>query len=188
MSFTHEFGHFCNDYAVGGSVVGIDVAEVFSQGLEYLSLSYCKDTKALTKMKMADSLCVFVEQAAYAKFELDVYMLEEVTVENVQNAFAGAMNDFGMSQWGIGSRDYIQVPHFFVSSMYVISYVVSNDVAMQIYQAELAETGAGVELWENGLYSMEAGLLAFVEETGLKNPFEEGRVDEIRKTFEEKLK
>ena len=188
MSFTHEFGHFCNDYAVGGSVVGIDVAEVFSQGLEYLSLSYCKDTKALTKMKMADSLCIFVEQAAYAKFELDVYMLEEVTVENVRKAFAGAMNDFGMSQWGIGSQDYIQVPHFFLSSMYVISYVVSNDVAMQIYQAELAETGAGVELWENGLYSMEAGLLAFVEETGLKNPFEEGRVTEIRKTFEEKLK
>ena len=188
LTFVHEFGHFCNDYAVGGTVVGVDVAEVFSQGLEYLSLCYCEDTEALTRMKMADSLCVFVEQAAYASFELQVYMLEEVTVENVRGVFAQACQDYGMDQWGLSSDYYIQVPHFFISPMYVISYVVSNDVAMQIYQQELAQEGAGLELWENGLYSMQMGLLAFVEETGLEDPFVEGRVAELRKTFEEKLK
>ena len=188
LTFTHEFGHFCNDYAVGGTVVGVDVAEVFSQGLEYLSLCYCEDTEALTRMKMADSLCIFVEQAAYASFEQQVYMLEEVTVENIRDAFSQACQDFGMDQWGLSSQDYIQVPHFFISPMYVISYVVSNDVAMQIYQQELAQEGAGVELWENGLYSMQMGLLAFVEETGLEDPFVEGRVAQLRETFEEKLK
>ena len=131
---------------------------------------------------------MFVEQAAYASFELQVYMLEDATVEGIRKVFAETINDYGMSQWGISEQDYTQVPHFFISSMYVISYVVSNDVAMQIYQAELAQAGAGVELWENGLYSMQMGLLAFVEETGLENPFQEGRVAELRKTFEEKLK
>ena len=56
LTFAHEFGHFCNDYASGGSVAGIDVAEIFSQGMEYLSLCYGKDTENLRKLKMADCL------------------------------------------------------------------------------------------------------------------------------------
>ncbi len=187
LTFTHEFGHFCNDYAAGGTVVGVDVAEVFSQGLEYLSLCYCVDTDDLTRMKMADSLSVFVEQSAYASFELQVYMLEEVTVENVRGVFSRVCQDFGLSQWSVDSRAYIQVPHFFISSMYVISYVVSNDLAMQIYQQELEKEGAGVKLWEDGLFTQQQGLLAFAEEAGLESPFAEGRVAELKKIFEEKL-
>ena len=188
LTFTHEFGHFCNDYAAGGTVVGVDVAEVFSQGLEYLSLCYCEDTQALTRMKLADSLCTFVEQSAYASFELQAYMLEDVTVENVRGVFAQACEDYGLSQWGVDSRSYTVVPHFFISPMYVFSYVVSNDVAMQIYQQELEQEGAGLKLWEDGLYSMQTGLLGFVEETGLASPFEEGRVAQLKATFQERLK
>lgn len=188
LTFTHEFGHFCNDYAVGGTVAGVDVAEVFSQGLEYLSLCYCENTEDLTRMKMADSLSVFVEQSAYASFEQQAYMLEDVTVENVRAVFSQVCQDYGLSHWGVDSRAYTMVPHFFISPMYVISYVVSNDVAMQIYQQELLQQGAGVQLWEDGLFTMQTGLLAFTEETGLGSPFVEGRVQQLKETFEEKLK
>lgn len=188
LTFVHEFGHFCNDYAVCGTVVGVDVAEVFSQGMEYLSLCYCENTEELARMKMADSLCTFVEQSAYASFELQAYLLEDVTVENVRAVFAQVCEDYGLSQWSVDSRSYTVVPHFFISPMYVISYVVSNDLAMQIYQQELAQEGAGLKLWEDGLYSMQTGLLGFAEETGLGSPFAEGRVIELKTTFEEKLK
>lgn len=190
LTFVHEFGHFCNDYAAGGSVVGVDVAEVFSQGLEYLSLCYCPDTQALTRMKMADSLSVFVEQSAYASFEHRVYLLEEeaLTVENVRKLYQQTAEDFCLAVPGRDCREYTLIPHLFISPMYVVSYVVSNDGAMQIYQAELTETGSGVALWENGLYTMQEGYMGFLQEAGLESPFAEGRAAALRKIFEEKLK
>lgn len=188
LTLAHEFGHFCNDYAVTGSGVGVDVAEVFSQGLEYLSLCYCADTEALTRMKLADSLSVFVEQALYASFENQVYLLEDPTVEDVRALYGEIHEGFGFGDLGRDYRDYTLVPHFFMSPMYVISYVVSNDGAMQIYEKELESTGAGKQLWEDSLYSMELGYMAFAEEAGLESPFAEGRVEELRKIFEEKLK
>lgn len=186
LTLVHEFGHFCSDYASGGSVAGVDVAEIFSQGLEYLSLEYCADTEALTRSKMADSLSVFVEQTAYAAFEHQVYDLrgEELTAENVRALFGQAMENFGLSVYGVDSRSYVQIPHFYIAPMYVISYVVSNDAAMQIYQTELAEPGAGLAVWEDNLATMQSYFLAFLEEAGLESPFAEGRVGEIRETFE----
>ena len=76
LNFVHEFGHFCNDYASYGSMAGVDVAEVFSPGMEYLSLFYGDSKADLEKLKMADCLSVYVEQAAYASFEQRVYGLE----------------------------------------------------------------------------------------------------------------
>ena len=190
LTFAHEFGHFCSDYAAGGTVAGTDVAEVFSQGLEYLSLSYCDDTEQLTRYKMADSLCVFVEQSAYASFEHQDYDLEgeDLTVENIRALYGRTLSDYGMSGNGRDNRDYTLVHHFIIAPMYVISYVVSNDAALQIYQAEQSQSGAGVALWEDNLATMQSGFLGFVEEAGLASPFEDGRVEQIRKTLEEVLK
>ncbi len=188
LTFAHEFGHFCTDYAVGGTGVGIDVAEVFSQGAEYLSLCYGKDTAELTRMKLADSLCVFVEQSAYASFENQVYLLEEPTVEAVRALYADVLRTFGMDSMGRDHRDYTLIPHFFMSPLYVVSYVVSNDGAMQIYEKELQSKGAGLKLWEDGLYATEVGYLEFVEAKGLQSPFIQGRVAEIRAVLEKKLK
>lgn len=185
LTFTHEFGHFCSDYAAGGSAAGVDVAEVFSQGLEYLSLCYCENTDALARMKMADSLCTFVEQAAYAAFEHQVYELEgeDLTVENVRTLYGQVMDEYGLSEYGRDVRDYVLIPHFYIVPLYVISYVVSNDAALQIYQAELRQTGAGLALWEDNLATMQGYFLAFMEEAGLESPFAEGRVQQIRDTF-----
>ncbi len=185
LTFTHEFGHFCNDYAAGGTVAGVDTAEVFSQGLEYLSLCYGKDNQALTKMKMADSLSVFVEQAAYASFEQQVYALESPTVEQIRETYRQVNQDFGMDLTNRDVREYTMIPHIFIAPMYVISYVVSNDAAMQIYQQERTESGAGLTLWENGLYTMETGFMGFLEEAGLESPFEEGRAQKLKNTFAE---
>ena len=170
-------------------MVGIDVAEIFSQGLEYLSLCYVEAGEKLTQAKMSDSLCVFVEQSAYAWFEQEVYALdaEELTVEAVRSLYQQTSERYGFDSPYRDHREYTLIPHLFMSPMYVISYVVSNDLAMQIYQQELKNAGAGVELWEDGLFTEQVGLLGFVEETGMVSPFEEGRIAQIRDTLEEKL-
>ncbi len=190
LTFAHEFGHFCNDFASGGSVAGIDVAEIFSQGLEYLSLCYGEDTSDLQKLKLADCLSVYVEQAAYASFEQQVYSLEgeELTAENVYALYEQTGNAYGFDVWGWDSRSFVEVTHFFTNPMYVISYVVSNDAALQIYQLEMAESGAGLGLYEKNLATTESDFLAFVESAGLKSPFVEGRLADVRKMLEAVLK
>lgn len=190
LTFAHEFGHFCNDYASGGTTVGVDVAEIFSQGMEFLSLSYCKDTKDLERMKLANSLCTFVEQSAYASFEQQVYALEgdELTAENVQALYEQVGTAYGLASWGWDSRNYVLITHFFTNPLYIISYVVSNDAALQIYQLEQKASGTGAKLLQDHLTTQEAYFLAFVESAGLENPFEKGRAAKIRKTMENVLK
>lgn len=189
LTFAHEFGHFANDYACGGSYAGIDVAEVFSQAMEYLSLCYGEDTENLERLKMADCLCTYVEQAAYADFEHRVYALsgDEITPENIRTIYADVCADFSLDVWGVDARGYTTVGHFYTSPMYVISYVVSNDVAFQIYQLERARSGEGLTLYEGALASEDSCLLAFAETIGLESPFADGRLEAVRRTISEIL-
>ena len=190
LTFTHEFGHFCNDYASYGSVAGIDVAEVFSQGMEYLSLCYGEDSKAMRKLKMLDGLCVYVEQAAYASFEQQVYALEaeELTAENIRRLYEQVGTDFGFDVWVWDSRSFVNITHFYTNPMYVISYVVSNDAALQLYEKEQEETGSGLKTFEENLTTQETYFLAFTESAGLKSPFVEGRIEEVRQLLEDIIK
>ena len=188
LTFAHEFGHFANDYACVSSYAGTDVAEVFSQAMEYLSLLYADGGEKLTEVKMADSLCIYVEQAAYAEFEQRLYDLENPTVEAVEALYDRVCREYGFDSWGFDSRSYVDVTHFYTNPMYIVSYVVSNDVAFQIYQMELAEEGAGLALLKESLYSHESWLLTFAETYGLESPLAEGRVARVRQTMEEILK
>ena len=189
LTFTHEFGHFCNDYASWGTQVGIDVAEFFSQGLEYLSLCYV-GTEDLTVMKMMDCLNLYVEQSAFASFELQVYALQgdELTTENVHALYKQVGTAYGFDSWGWDSRDFVRIPHFFTSPMYIVSYVVSNDAALQLYQLEKETAGAGLAKYEENLDTLEWKFLGFVESAGLTSPFAEGRIETVRKTLEDVLK
>ena len=73
--------------------------------------------------------------------------------------------------------------HLYVAPMYMISYVLSNDVAMQIYEAEASERGSGRDLLEENLDTDEMTLLSFVSSAGLADPFTQGRVAQLRETF-----
>ena len=68
--------------------------------------------------------------------------------------------------------------------MYIFSYVTSNDAAMQLYQLEQQEKGAGLALLEENLATQEISFLAFLNSAGLESPFEPSRIQAVRKTFE----
>ena len=190
LVFVHEFGHFCNDYASYGSYAGTDVTEVFSQSMEYLSLCYADAPEELVWLKMADSLSVYVEQAALAAFEQQMYELtgEQLCEENLRDLYSQVIQDYGMDTVEYQDWEFVDIPHYYTNPMYVISYVVSNDVAMQLYQLELEEAGAGLARFEENLDTGAQYLLEFVSDAGLKSPFEEGRLAALRKTLEEALK
>ena len=186
LTFAHEFGHFCCDYAAWGSYAGVDVQEIFSQGMEYLSLCYTHDSEALTRLKMADCLALYVEQAAFAEFELEMYAIpeEELSVAALEELYDRVARDYGFESVGYDPREYVTVNHYYTSPMYIISYVVSNDAALQLYQLELSEKGAGMACLEKNLDTEESWFLGFLEEAGLESPFAPARLQEVRRTLE----
>lgn len=186
LTFSHEFGHFVNDYASAGGYAGTDVEEFFSQGMEYLSLCYSDDA-ALERLKMADCLCTYVEQAAYAEFEHRMYGLsgEELTAENLLALYEQVCLSYGFDSFAWDSRDLFTVPHYYEQPLYIISYVFSNDAALQLYQLERSKPGAGLARFEDNLTSEEYYFLTFVEDAGLESPLKAGRIDAVLKTMEE---
>ena len=187
LVLAHEFGHFCNDYASYGSYAGVDVSEFFSTGMEYLSL--CYGGEDLTRAKMADSLGNYVEQGAYASFERQMYSLtgNALSAEGLYALYEQVALDFGFDSVGYDRREFVDVTHFYTNPMYVFSYVVSNDAAMQLYQLEQEQRGAGLELYEQNLTTEESYFLAFLDSAGLESPFEAGRISSVKAVFESVL-
>lgn len=187
LTIAHEFGHFCNDYASFGSTVGVDVAEFFSQGMEYLSLCYGENTAGLARAKLADSLSTYVEQGCYAAFEQEMYGLtgEALSPEGLLELYEQTTLAFGFDSVGYDARELVFITHFYTNPMYVISYVVSNDAAMQLYELERSDPGAGLSRLEEHLSTEESFFLAFLESAGLESPF--GRLPAVKALFEAEL-
>ena len=185
LVFSHEFGHFVNDFIREGGYPGTDVAEVHSQGMEYLSTCYATEGQALEQLKLADSLSLYVEQSAYALFEHQVYDLtgDDLTPENIFALYEEIGTDFGFDSNSWDARDLITVGHFFDQPLYIVSYVVSNDLAMQLYQMEKAEAGAGLSVYQFCLSSSEYYIMRFADTYGLKSPFDRERLESLKQTF-----
>ena len=190
LTFAHEFGHFCNDYASYGSYAGVDVLEFFSQGMEYLSLCYVENTEHLTKMKMADSLCLYIEQSAFATFEMLMYQIpaEELTAEALTELYDQVAQAYGFESIGYDPREFVTINHYYTNPLYILSYVVSNDAALQLYQLEQASGGSGLAIFQENLATGEYYLHSFLESAGLESPFAAGRLEDVRKTFEDILR
>lgn len=196
LTCCHEFGHFVDGFVNCNGTSSIDCNEIFSQGLEFLSLSRAEldddEREALTLSKVADSLMTFVSQAAYAEFELRAYALpdDQLNTEGLNALFLECMEEFGQSYTGmedIIAPGWIDIQHFLIAPYYVISYCVSNDAALQIFQLE-EENGTGLETYR-ALMSTSSGntILALLEENGMESPFEPGRVEELADFFEDYL-
>lgn len=188
LTFAHEFGHFAADYAAAGSMAGIDVMEIFSQAMELLSLEYAEDGETLTEVKLADAFCSYIEQAALAAFELAMYDLpeEQVTGESLLNLYERICIEYGLDA-GVYWEPWelVSTLHFYSNPLYVISYVVSGDAALQIYELETQTPGAGRDLFLESLDTEQSYFLAFLEEAGLESPFD--RVDEVKALMESRL-
>ena len=164
--------------------------EIFSQGMEFLSLCYVDGTEQLTKMKMADSLCIYVEQSAFASFEMQMYDIPEaeLSAQALLELYDRVAREYGFDSIGYDPREFVTINHYYTNPLYIISYVVSNDAAMQLYQLELQEPGAGLACFEKNLATEEYYFLAFLDAAGLESPFAEGRIQAVRSTLEAALK
>jgi oligoendopeptidase F len=76
---------------------------------------------------------------------------------------------------------WMEIPHLFEQPLYMISYPVSNDLALQLYAMEREEKGSGaarylqmLERYDPGSGETLTGIAELIERYGLESPFAEG--------------
>ena len=195
LGFGHEFGHFVDAWYNYNATDSEDLAEVFSQGMEYLLLSRLPEElrEELTEYKLLDAVDTFTQQASFAAFEHEVYArpADQWTPEDLNQLSLELARDFGYlveGQEDYYAKSWFDVNHFFDSPFYVISYCVANDAAFRIYALECAEPGAGLECWNQMLPRESQSFLETVaDQGGLEDPFGADSVRQIAALLREKL-
>lgn len=194
VTVTHEFGHYAEAYMSYGVYRSIDLAEVFSQAMQYLSLNKLRavmgeqGTNDLRLLNLYDTLDTLVWQSAYAEFEDRAYAMPEPTLEKL-NAL---MEDIGR-EYGINTDNdpgfrlwWVDVPHLFEQPFYVISYPVSACCALEIYENELRD-GSGLNDYLCLVDSEEIGIIGAAGGAGLQNPITDRRVRDIAAFLDRQL-
>ena len=192
-TFCHEFGHFTDDLYNYDEGADTDTAEIYSQAMEYLAMSYTSGInaemkKTYLKETLASALNSLIRACIGGDFEMQIYTLdpEELTPSKIEEIYRKSQVDFN----GFADRkDWIFTHHYFDFPVYYISYGTSVIPSMLIAKAEYTEKGAGVEKFcklLNRTYGKH--FLAILEEAEINNPFEEATVKEIAEFLKEYFK
>lgn len=198
LTFAHEFGHFSDAYVNLNAYETVDLAETYSQAMEYLVLTRLDEqldeteVDNLARIKMLDTVEMFVEQASYAEFEHRVYALgaENLSAEVLNETARQVAKEYGYYVYRYDeffSLGWIDIPHYFEQAFYVVSYPISDDLAMQIFDLERGEPGAGMQRYLDNLERDFSGMMGLVDAGGFESPFAPGRVEAIAATAREIL-
>lgn len=190
LTLSHEFGHYVDAFVNYNASETIDMSECYSQAMEYLALGYYDEVLGedeadnLRRMKLLDTLDLYVQQASFAEFESTVYSMDpdQLSAEVLNDLSLQLARDYGYcdeSRAKYYAMSWSDIAHFFEYPFYVITYPVSNDIAMQIY--ELSQDGgtAGLDKYNELLSREYTGFLDNIEEAGFTSPFESGRVQRV---------
>ena len=194
IAVTHEFGHFAEEYISYSVFRSMDLAEVFSQTMQFLSLRPLtavlgeQGTAELRLLNLYDVLDTFLRQTLYAEFELRAYQMEDPGVAELNSLMWELYKEYGLDE-GVNEKAvlaWVEITHFFEQPFYVISYPVSACCALEIYADELAD-GKGLEDYLKLAESEEVGIVAAAAEAGLQNPVTDARVQEVAAFLEQQF-
>lgn len=193
-TFSHEFGHYLDAYLNFNEDETIDLAECFSQSMELLMLTRLdgvlteQELDSLYRIKMIDILSMYVQQAAFAEFEHILYSTDpdRLTPDYVNQVFLRMCQEYGFCETGFEDLYCMlwqDITHFYEQPFYVITYPVSNDIAMQIFQLEEESSGAGLEKFLEMLPREYPDMLDTALNAGLESPFDPGRLEKVADTM-----
>lgn len=196
LTVTHEFGHYVESFISFNADRTMDLAECFSQAMQYLALEPMRElyldeeVDNLLQINLLDSLETYVQQASFAAFERAAFETEDLSVEKLNALSLQLAKDYGYYDGVSGdyyAKSWIDIPHFFEQPFYVVSYPASAGVALEIFELEQAKPGAGFEKFLELSEAEDPGLIAAAESAGLHDPLSPERVREIAAFLEREL-
>lgn len=144
-SLIHEFGHFNQLYhrAADAHSPDIDLAEVYSQGLELLFSRYYSGIGSLDKKRddaliqylIIQKLNTVIDGCLYDEFQRKVYELEKPDLRTINQIFYELSGEYGITMSTDYTEDtgWVEVSHNFEQPFYYISYTLSASVSLQLW-------------------------------------------------------
>ena len=187
ITVTHEFGHYAEEYISYCAYSSMDLAEVFSQAMQFLSLRPLtvalgeQSVAALRQLNLYDVLDTFLWETLYAEFEFRAFRLENPSTADLNALMWSLFREYGLDEYyGEGDViDWVDISHFFEQPFYVISYPVSACCALEIYERDMQADGAGLDSYLRLADTEEIGIVAAAAEAGLQNPITDQRVQAV---------
>ena len=148
----HEFGHYNAMYHkvspesyFGSESRSIDVAEIYSQGMEFIAFPYYEDffgagAEDAQKSQVFSKVETIVNATMQDEFQHLVYAEEDITLEEINEIWANLYEEYGLDT--LVSDDmastiglsWIDIPHFFLVPFYSIDYTVSACAALHVWE------------------------------------------------------
>lgn len=195
MSIVHEFGHFhsfCANADTAETDINLDLAEIHSQGLEFLYTHFYGDMlgeeygDCAADYTILQKLNAVISGCLYDEFQRQVYALEDPTLEEI-NAIFGQLS----YQYGLGgaspsdpSYGWVEVSHNFESPLYYISYAISVLPAFEIWEQSLDHFSSACQTYTEVVsFGQSEEYEEVLSQCHLRSPFEEGCIEELADTL-----
>ncbi|MBR5569351.1 MAG: hypothetical protein IKW10_00470 [Oscillospiraceae bacterium] len=187
MTIVHELGHYYASQHADMNEISYDLAEVQSQGNEWLflgKLSTMMDEtlyQSVLDYKMFNDLCMILVCMMVDAFEREIYALEDPTsltpeecnaiMEQVCEAYGGV--DM-IGEYALDIQEYWRMV-VVENPVYYISYAVSSISAMNLYTLYQQDPEAAVAAYQVLTEQdwVEEGFLAALEAANLPGAFDE---------------
>lgn len=194
----HEFGHFVNYfYTMSDLLFGLsdnDLSELQSQGMELMFTHYYDDifgeyADAALGYLLLNMIYSIVDGALYDEFQQRVYAEDNLTVERINEIYAGLYGEYGYEPYDGYETEWMSVSHNFETPFYYISYAVSAVGALELYKLMDDD-------WERGLdkfltmLAMDTEIYYYsgaLDEAGLSDIFDPGTYSAIAGQLDESL-
>lgn len=193
FTVVHEMGHYYADCVNEDVSFQLDLAEVHSQGNEWMFLSYLNDVlkpehaRALFLRQLYHAISVVICATIVDDFEQRCYESKPVDVQQLNEIMDEVQAEYGGEDW---LRAYItDMENYWrrvvlENPVYYISYAVSMLAALQIYgvaEEQSFERGQQVYLALVEVSEESGGFLAALSEAGLSSPMEPSVFEQIRR-------
>ena len=179
VTMAHEFGHFYDSYINYNSQATIDLAEISSISLEFLTLLELEDKldeetyRYIYYTTLDTAMRALVFQGYYALFEHYAYSIPyaRISEETLSEAAERAAREMGLA--GMFTLDSTLIPHTLLYPFYVQSYCTATAVSLEIFYAECEKEGAGLAAYKELVLRENPGrpFKAELKAAGLTSPF-----------------
>lgn len=191
----HEFGHYYENWLYYDTdvVQNLDIAEVYSQGLELLMQPYYDKLTNKPEEARLVSLRNFLQaityQAMLEEFQLRLYELDSFTSEEVGMLYADILreynyDDYVMAYEGEPDNSWYSITHLFDAPFYTISYTTSAMAALQIWAESQQDWRTGADTYLRLIHEdQNQPFYQLLEQAGLKRVDDEAVMQEIAGYF-----
>ncbi|HIZ56927.1 MAG TPA: hypothetical protein H9671_12200 [Firmicutes bacterium] len=196
INLIHEFGHYNYFYWELYSPItvdpGTDIAEVHSQALELLFQNYFEDFfgTAAADMKaahMENLLFAMISASMEDEFQETVYENPDMTLDQINRLYYKLSEEYAClpsDAAGDVLYNWIDIAHTFEVPFYYISYALSLDTALQIWEISLDDWEEGFQRYMDFCaYNTDNGYFATLEDNGLRSPFEAEGIRHLSETL-----